>query len=162
MSKAKGGIQRNDTPGLGQGRPGFTLIEIIVTVLIISIGCLAALVMQSNALKSNTLSDSMTVGTFLAESEVERLQALSYSHLEAEVNSLSDKKVTKYFNRKSEPCPGTSAAACGDYPYIMQVNFFPQLPTSKSYQADIEVTWRDNVGRNSVFYSAIFTDLDFK
>jgi type IV pilus modification protein PilV len=142
-------------------RPGFTLIEVIVTVLIVSIGCLAVLLMQSSSLKSNSYSDHMTVGTFLAESEVERLQAMKFDDLEAEVAGLTNNRETKYFNRKSELCPHTSATACKDYPYTMKVVFFPKTPTTYSYQAEIEVDWQDNTGPNRVFYSTIFTDLEF-
>ncbi|MDR2404959.1 MAG: prepilin-type N-terminal cleavage/methylation domain-containing protein [Deltaproteobacteria bacterium] len=141
-------------------KPGFTLLEVIVTVLIISIGCMAALMMQSSALKSNSISDNMTVGTFLAESEIERLKAMAHDDLKAEISSKGT-TVTKYLNRKSEVCPSSSAAGCQDYIYTMELNYFLPQPTNYSVQAEIEVRWTDNTGKRSIFYSTIFTDLDY-
>jgi type IV pilus modification protein PilV len=150
-------------PGSKAGlRPGFTLLEVIVTVLIISIGCLAVLSMQTGALKGNKLADNMTVATFLAESEVERIKTLTFPDITAEVNkSAPSHVVQKFFNRKSELCPGDAAAACGDYPYQLQLHYYPNIPTNKSHQAEVKVDWQDNVGSHEVFYSIVLTDLDY-
>ena len=144
--------------GAGPLRPGFTLIEVIVTVLIISIGCLAALMLQSSSLRSNNLSDHMTVATFLAESELERLKSLPFTDLTKEINDKGP-TVTKTLNRKSEACP--SGDSCRQYPYTMTIHYYSGTPTSYSHQAEIEVDWRDNVGSHEVFYSAVFTDLEY-
>jgi hypothetical protein len=128
-------------------------------MLIISIGCLAALVMQSSALKGNNLSDNLTVATFLAESELERMKSLTYEELKAEADGAVDYKITKYLNRKSEKCTGTTAEACAAFPFTMEINFFPKFPTTHSTQTEIQVDWMDNTGKHEVFYSTVFTDL---
>ncbi|MDR2200063.1 MAG: prepilin-type N-terminal cleavage/methylation domain-containing protein [Deltaproteobacteria bacterium] len=148
-------------PGPGAVKPGFTLVEVIITVLIISIGCLAAMVMQTNALKGNTLADNLTVATFLAESEAERLDSLSFEQLTAEVDdaAVTDGKKVKYLNRQFLKCPNDTPADCPDYLYKMETSYFKNFPTNWSHQVEIKVDWQDNVGAHEVVYSSVFTDL---
>jgi prepilin-type N-terminal cleavage/methylation domain-containing protein len=146
-------------PGL---RPGFTLLEIIITVLILSIGCMAALVMQSSALKGNNLSDNMTVATFLAESEIERLNSMTYEAVVKEVNDgAPGHKTVKYLNRKAEACPNSSLADCKAFPFIMEIGYYPRQPTTRSQHIEVAVDWQDNVGKHAVLYSAIFSEINF-
>jgi type IV pilus modification protein PilV len=139
--------------------PGFTIVEVIVTVLIISIGCLAALMMQSSSIKGNNLADSQTVATFLAESEMERLRSMTFEELTNEINKGAT--VTKHLNRTSASCTPSVPDSCADFNYKMTTYYYAKQPTNYSHQAEIQVSWRDTSGTHEVFYSTIFTDLEY-
>ncbi|MDR2613049.1 MAG: prepilin-type N-terminal cleavage/methylation domain-containing protein [Deltaproteobacteria bacterium] len=146
--------------GFAGARGGFTLVEVLITVAVIAFGCLAALLMQSASLRGNSMSDFMTVATFLSESEMERLKSLAYHDVEDEISSLGSSR-TWWMDRMHKVCPGTTAAACGDYPFQVTLRFFPRYPTVKSTLAEVDVSWRDSRGTHSVFNSSTLTDLEF-
>jgi len=62
-------------------KTGFTLVEILASLVILAIGCLAALAMQSYAFGGGAQAHGLTVAAFLAESEVERLLSLRRGEL---------------------------------------------------------------------------------
>lgn len=61
---------------------GFTLIEVIVTVTILTIGLLAVASMQVSAIKGNTLALGLTEATTWASDQIEKLMILPYDHAE--------------------------------------------------------------------------------
>jgi prepilin-type N-terminal cleavage/methylation domain-containing protein len=144
---------------------GFTLVEVIITMCVIAFGCLAALMMQSAALKGNTMADNLTVATFLAESEVERLKAMTFEDLTAEIEASptvsSIPTEQKKMDRFMKICSGGDLPACTQYNYSLTTSFYPRYPTSYSHTAEVKVEWRDNTGLHSVSYSTTMTDLAF-
>lgn len=54
---------------------GFTLIEVLISVFILSIGILAVAALQSTAMTSNTSSMNTTLGIQMAEEMVDRIRA---------------------------------------------------------------------------------------
>jgi len=59
---------------------GFTLIEVLITMAILSIGILAVAAMQITSTKVNSSSRRITEATALAETQIERLIQLPYDH----------------------------------------------------------------------------------
>ena len=59
---------------------GFTLIEVLITLAIFSIGILAVAAMQMTSTKGNASSRRITEATALAETQIERLIQLPYNH----------------------------------------------------------------------------------
>lgn len=59
---------------------GFTLIEVLITLAIFSIGILAVAAMQMTSTKGNASSRRITEATALAETQIERLIQLPYDH----------------------------------------------------------------------------------
>jgi len=57
---------------------GFTLVEVIVAIGILSVGILAAASMQISSLRGNSYAEEVTNGTVLAGEQLERLYALDY------------------------------------------------------------------------------------
>ena len=57
---------------------GFTLIEIMIAMVVFSIGLLAIVTMQINAISGNTSAFEMTQATSLAQDKVEELMAMNY------------------------------------------------------------------------------------
>jgi prepilin-type N-terminal cleavage/methylation domain-containing protein len=142
----------------GSQKSGFTLVELLITICVLAFGCLAAIQMQSASMRGTNFSDNLTAAIFLAESELERLKALSFTKLEeeGEVGTI----VQPDLNRLGEICP-TAPVSCSQYPFTRTVNYFPSTPTSFSYQVEVEVTWRDNSGPHSVYYSGAVTSYVF-
>ena len=59
---------------------GFTLLEVIVAISILSFGLLAIASMQISAMRGNSFAGGVTDGTTWAGDQVERLMALPYDH----------------------------------------------------------------------------------
>ena len=133
------------------GRAGFTLIEILISLVVLAIGCLAALSMQTSTMEDGSQAYSLTVATFLAESETERLQALSRGR----VLSLPSTPVS--LARDGTACPADgSKGPC----YIRTVKVLDQYPTTQSVMVSIEVTF-PGPGRRSQIYDMIISYTDF-
>ena len=58
---------------------GFTLLEIIVAIAILSFGLLAIATMQASAIKGNTHAFGITEAMTLVQNRVERLMSLPYN-----------------------------------------------------------------------------------
>ena len=59
---------------------GFTLLEVIIAISILTIGLLAVASMQVSAIKGNTLAFGVTEATSWAGDQIEKLIVLPYDH----------------------------------------------------------------------------------
>ncbi len=82
---------------------GFTLVEILVAVVILSIGLLAVASMQVSAVNTTTSAHSTTEATNLAQIKLEELMALQYTRLFTDPNLICDAAITGAV----EPCTDT-------------------------------------------------------
>ena len=67
---------------LSRVNAGFTLIEVLIALSILTVGILAVGTMQISALRGNEFSDSTTTALVLAEDKMEELFNSGYSDLE--------------------------------------------------------------------------------
>jgi Tfp pilus assembly protein PilV len=148
---------KNHPKKLISARGGFTLVEILISICVLTFGCLAVIHMHTTTLKGSNYSDNLTAAVFLAESEMERLKALNSSDLK---DLVDDGELThNNLNRLGETCPNSN---CSNYPFKRVVNFYPNTPTSFSKHVEIDVTWRDNSGPHKVSYAGAITALVFE
>ena len=134
--------------------PGFTLIEILVTVVVIAMGCLAALWLQSVAMRGHAQSDHLTAATSLAESELERLRSLPWADLTVEVEEHGAAGWTQTaLNRQGLVEP----EGRGPWTYTRVTRYYAKQPTSLSHQVVVEVSWRDMHGAHAVASTAALT-----
>ena len=71
------------TPGKRRNRQqGYSLVEVMVAILILTIGLLALAKMQTQAVASNNFGNQLTQATFLAQDKVEELRLLNECYLE--------------------------------------------------------------------------------
>jgi prepilin-type N-terminal cleavage/methylation domain-containing protein len=141
-------------PVLRAAPAGFTLIEILVTVVVIAMGCLAALWMQSAAMRGHAQSEHLTAASSLAESEIERLRALSFTDLTKEVDDHGPTGQTRAsLNRHGL----THTEGHGPWPYTRTTHYFRHHPTSLSHKVQVIVDWRDAHGSHQVLLTAALT-----
>ena len=69
---------------IGLENSGFTLIEIMITLVILSLCILALGGLQVNAIRGNALSKLMTKAVFIAEEKVEQIKNTSYTNIQSE------------------------------------------------------------------------------
>ena len=75
------GKQRShqEVSGICTAEKGFTLVEVLIAMVVLSIGFLGAASMHIAAVNANASSNSMTEAAHLAQSRLESLMALEYS-----------------------------------------------------------------------------------
>jgi type II secretory pathway pseudopilin PulG len=147
-------------PDIGRrGLSAFTLVEVIITMIVLSFGCLAVLNMQTSSLRGTTRSEHITVATYLAEAETERLKSVTFEDLTEAIEN--GRTRTKKIDRSMNVCPGNNTNGCKDYPYSMVTRYYPHFPTSFSHYIEVDVSWNDQSGNHTIGSSASVTDLSF-
>jgi len=66
------------TPSYGRDDKGFTLVEVLIGISILTIGLLALASMQVSAIRGNSISDKTTTALALAEGKMEELLLKDY------------------------------------------------------------------------------------
>ena len=64
------------------GRGGFTLVEVLIAVVILSLGLLALMAFSTYTAREYTRSSKISMATTLAREEIDSLRALPYADLE--------------------------------------------------------------------------------
>jgi type IV pilus modification protein PilV len=87
---------------------GFSMVEVLVAILLLTVGLLALAKMQTHAVASNSFGSQLTAATFLAQDKVEELRLLNECYLEViakpQINWTADDQaiVTNYNNQLSD------------------------------------------------------------
>ena len=134
-------------------KPGFTLLEILVSLVVLAIGCLAAISMQTSTMEGGALAYHMTVASFLAESEIERLQSLTRGR--ARVEPATPANLT----RDGSACD-PSRGPC----FTRTTTIRDRTPTSQNLWVSIRVDFpgqSSNSKRGSLVYDTLIFYLDF-
>jgi hypothetical protein len=129
------------------------LIEVLVAVLLIGLGCFAAFSAQFSAIRAKSVSDHVMVASFLANSELERLRTLTHNELFHLKDYDEDKLTALGLVCPDKSCPGVE--------YLRAVKFYRKTPTAMSCQVEIHVRWRDIAGERSIARTAILTGSTF-
>jgi type IV pilus modification protein PilV len=133
-------------------RPGFTLVEVLVSVVVLTIGLVASLYIQVLTIKNGAQADNLTVASLLAESEIERLRAVpEFNNVPAAVNT-----GLEHLTREGESCAAGSARCV----FTRQTTLRPRRPTTRSHTIEVTVNWVDSLGARDLTYSAILTDFN--
>ena len=93
---------------------GFTLVESMLTLAIMSMGLLALAGLQITALRGNALSRRMTTAVSIAEQRLEQLKNTSYTNIQAEAATLvtaSNLQFTRQVTVTNGPLPNTKSVS---------------------------------------------------
>ena len=93
---------------------GFTLVESMLTLAIMSMSLLALAGLQVTALRGNALSRSMTTAVSIAEQRVEQLKNTPYTNIQAEAATqvtASNLHFTRQVTVTNGPLPNTKSVS---------------------------------------------------
>jgi type IV pilus assembly protein PilV len=93
---------------------GFTLVESMLTLAIMSVGLLALAGLQITALRGNDLSRRMTTAVSIAEQRIEQLKNTPYTNIQAEAASevtASNLHFTRQVTVTNGPLPNTKSVS---------------------------------------------------
>jgi prepilin-type N-terminal cleavage/methylation domain-containing protein len=91
---------------------GFTLVESLLTLAIMSMSLLALAGLQITALRGNALSRSITTAVAIAAQRIEQLKNTSYANIQAEAATqvtASDLHFTRQVTVTNGPLPNTKS-----------------------------------------------------
>ncbi len=86
---------------------GFTLIEVIIAISILTIGMLAVGAMQGAALRGDTFAYNRTNASTLAQDELEKLMSLPYNNMASGNRTTGNYNIT-WTVTNDAPVPSTS------------------------------------------------------
>ncbi|MBC2696509.1 MAG: prepilin-type N-terminal cleavage/methylation domain-containing protein [Desulfobacteraceae bacterium] len=75
---------------------GFTLIEVLVAMVILSVGLLGTAALITGIINSNKLSNRITTATTLAQDKMEEIKSVSYSNAVSEIRAFLPSPDNKY------------------------------------------------------------------
>lgn len=110
---------------------GFTLLEVIIAIAILSYGLLAVAAMQMGAINGNSLAYKLTERTTLAQDKMEELMGLSYTHADVR----DDDSTVGVTTTHTEPSPPKN------YTIIWIVD--DENPVTNSKKITVRVTLRE-------------------
>ena len=93
---------------------GFTIVESLLTLAIMSMSLLALAGLQITALRGNALSRSMTTAVSIAEQTIEQLKNTSYVNIQAEAATqvtASNLHFTRQVTVTNGPLPNTKSVS---------------------------------------------------
>ena len=121
---------------LKAGSDGFTLIEIMITLVILSIGLLSLVGLQVSAIKGNTNSKRMTTAVSIAEKKIEQIKNSPYDNIQSE---------------------STQQVSEGGINFTQQVTVTTNNPLQNTKKIDITVSWKGGSKSYSVPLSTIIS-----
>ena len=102
---------------------GFTVLEVLIAMIILSVGLLGTAGMLLGTINSNKVSQDMSIAAVLAKAKIEELRRLSYLQLQSSASSETEDPVT-------------------DYPRFKRVSTLNNVSgTSRVYDATVTVSW---------------------
>jgi len=113
-----------------RGEEGFTLLEVIAAISILTFGLLGVASMQTTSMRTNFTADRLTEGTIWAQDKLEELMALPNTD-----SDLSD----------GSHGPQTVVSANNTYTIAWDVvdNVDPGSPVDNAKLITVRVTWQD-------------------
>jgi type IV pilus assembly protein PilV len=115
---------------------GFTLIEIMITLVILSVGLTALAGLQVSAIKGNTFSKRMTAAVSVANQKLEQLKDTDYANILSE----SSTQITQSNMR-----------------FTRQVTVTNNSPLANTKTVNVTVTWSDGSNSHSVPMTTIIS-----
>jgi type IV pilus assembly protein PilV len=136
-------------------RQGFTLIEVLIAVSILTVGLLAAAKMQISAIQGNYFSSNTSTALSLAEQKMEDLLGRAYTDAEvADTQSGNNANLRSLATRDHEELKVNEEGVAGGGIYHRVWNIADNEPITDTKTITILVTWGGN-DRHQVSLSCI-------
>jgi len=126
----------------GQNEKGFTLLEVIVAISILTIGLLAVASMQVSAIKGNTLAFGITEATSWASDQIEKLIVLPYDHADLQDTDGDGASGLEDASEATDDNPNTPPPTHGKYKVYWNVAVDDTADGTKT--VNVIVTWTDH------------------
>jgi len=131
----------------GHNEKGFTLLEVIVAISILTIGLLAVASMQVSAIKGNKLAFGITGATSWASDQIEKLIVLPYDHADLQDTDGDGAAGLENASEATDDNP-TPPPAHGKYKVYWNVAVDDTADGTKT--VNVIVTWTDHGIQKSV------------
>jgi type IV pilus assembly protein PilV len=115
---------------------GFTLIEILIALVILSIGLMALAGIQVSALKGNAFSKRMTTAVSIAEQMVEQIRNIPYDNIQSQ---------------------SASQVSQSNINFTSQVAVTNDSPIVNTKTIHVTITWTDGLKTHTVPISTIIS-----
>jgi type IV pilus assembly protein PilV len=115
---------------------GFTLIETMIALVVLSIGLVALAGLQISAIRGNNLSKRMTTAVSIANARVEQIKNMPYANIQSE----STTQVTE-----------------SNMTFTRQVTVSNDNPVSNTKTVNVTVTWKNGPKSYTVPISTVIT-----
>ena len=123
--------------------PGFSLLEVLVAIAILSVGILATASMQGAATRSNVIADTRTRATTLAADRIEKLVTLSWTDsllADADGDGQAGLGETDFDNDPSTQGDADHRVTSGQYSIYW--NVADDFPITNTKTITVIVTWQ--------------------
>jgi type IV pilus assembly protein PilV len=132
---------------------GFTLIEVLITLVVFAVGILGLALMQLSAIKGNSVANRVTQASTLASDQIERIMTWDYA--DGRLDEDNDNTYT-LSNGDDETFDGHEADPSGNYDAFWNVQ--ENTPETGSKTVDVTVIWFDRGQRKELTMSTIKID----
>lgn len=78
---------RQDSVDAKKGGQGFTLLEVLISIVILSVGLLGMAALAVGIINANRFNSEMTTATTLAQDKMEDIQRVGYANVAAETKA---------------------------------------------------------------------------
>jgi type IV pilus assembly protein PilV len=119
-----------------KSKEGFTLIEIMIALVVLSIGLIALAGLQISAMRGNTLSKRMTTAVSIANARIEQIKNMPYANIQSE----SSTQVTE-----------------SNMTFTRQVTVSNDIPVANTKTVNVTVTWKNGAKSHTVPISTVIT-----
>ncbi len=129
---------------------GFTLIEVLITMVIFAVGILGLAMMQLSAIKGNSIANRVTEASTVASDQIERIMTWDYN--DGLLDENNDNTYT-LSNGNEVTFDGHEAGPSGNYDVFWNVR--ENTPRTGSKTVDVTVIWFDRGQRKELTMSTI-------
>jgi type IV pilus assembly protein PilV len=137
------------------GRQGFTLIEVLIALAILTVGLLAAAKMQISAIQGNYFSNNTTTALSLAEQKMEDLLGRTYTDAAVtDTQAGNNADLSSLVTKDHEELNVNEEGVVGGGLYHRVWNVADDTPITNTKTITIVVTWGGNE-RHQVALSCI-------
>ncbi|TRO80310.1 type IV pilus modification PilV family protein [Desulfuromonas acetexigens] len=139
-------------PKLLSDSSGFTLIEVLITLVIFAVGILGLALMQISAIKGNSVANRVTEAANIASDQIEQIFSWDYNDNRLEEDTNGTYTLT---NGADQVADGHRLDAGGNYDIIWNVQ--ENTPVADSKTVAVTVIWFDKGQSKALILSTIKT-----